>query len=376
MPRKKRVRSPALPRVVAEDALATADPFLAAFVGAGITAHVVSGTQSSYMTATANYEEFCRVRGLSAWPAVSVRVSAWLLYLAGSIRVASMPMYLAGIQYTQGLSSLPWTLKGDEKIRRVMRFLKRTLPAKGSTVKIPVSVPVLRKILPLLPGWPNMAAMSALDRTFATASVLAVCGFLRGGEFLSSSGSSRKVLSFDSVSVRKVGAGLAVVLAISQPKASFWLESQDVFCFASPAGTDNTFCPVRLWEAYARLSPVRLTDSGAAFRGSGGKPLSRDFMVKRTAALLAQAGLSFVDASGNRMEVKAASWRAGAVRSAIDANVPVPFIQASGRWKSAAWIAYLVQNKFDLQGAARAIWGASSSSPHLASGARVEMFEH
>ena len=75
------------------------------------------------------------------------------------------------------------------------------------------------------------------------------------------------------------------------------------------------------------------------------------------------------------MVVKAASCRAGAVRSAIDVNAPVPFIQASGRWKSAVWIAYLAQNKLDLQGAARSIWGSSSVPPALASGARVEMFD-
>jgi hypothetical protein len=165
------------------------------------------------------------------------------------------------------------------------------------------------------------------------------------------------------------------VISVSQPKASFWLESQDVFCFAAPRGADNTFCPVRLWDAYVRLSPVSLTADKAAFRGPRARPLSRDYMVKRTAALLEQAGLAFVDASGNRMVVKAASWRAGAVRSAIDAHVPVPFIQASGRWKSAAWIAYLAQNKLDLQGAARSIWGASSVPPASASGACVEMFD-
>ena len=56
------------------------------------------------------------------------------------------------------------------------------------------------------------------------------------------------------------------------------------------------------------------------------------------------------------------------MRSAIDAGVPVPFIQASGRWKSAAWIAYLVESSFDLQGAAQRSWAL----PPLRKGTVVE----
>jgi hypothetical protein len=71
---------------------------------------------------------------------------------------------------------------------------------------------------------------------------------------------------------------------------------------------------------------------------------------------MAEAGMHVVDVAGRPTVLRVASWRAGAVRSAIDANVPVPFIQAGGRWKSAAWIAYLVQSSFDLQGAAQRAW--------------------
>ena len=44
--------------------------------------------------------------------------------------------------------------------------------------------------------------MSQDDRTFATASVLAVAGFLRGGEFLGSASSDRKLLLHDNVCVK------------------------------------------------------------------------------------------------------------------------------------------------------------------------------
>ena len=45
-------------------------------------------------------------------------------------------------------------------------------------------VVVLRLFAPMLPEWPNLSAMSEEDRVFIVASTLAVCWFLRGGEFL------------------------------------------------------------------------------------------------------------------------------------------------------------------------------------------------
>jgi hypothetical protein len=97
----------------------------------GITQHVVPKTQSSYFTATAKYTTFCKDRGLSPWPAHSVVVAAWLLFLVASIQPASMQMYLAGLQYYAELGGFKWSLTGDEKVRRTLRFIKRTFPAAG-----------------------------------------------------------------------------------------------------------------------------------------------------------------------------------------------------------------------------------------------------
>ena len=54
--------------------------------------------------------------------------------------------------------------------------------------------------------------------------------------------------------------------------------------------------------------------------------------------------------------VKAASWRAGGVRSALDASVSGPVIMALGRWRSNAWESYLMQTTSDLKGAQLAMW--------------------
>jgi hypothetical protein len=74
------------------------------------------------------------------------------------------------------------------------------------------------------------------------------------------------------------------------------------------------------------------------------------------------------------MAIKASSWRAGAVRSALDAGVPEPYIMAMGRWKSQAWINYVVDRGLDLRQTAHAMWAPSQSRPPTKSGAVVEMF--
>jgi hypothetical protein len=237
---------------------------------------------------------------------------------------------------------------------------------------VPVTVGVLGQILPLLQHWPDMARMSEDDRVFASASVTAVSGFLRGGEFLAASKSTRPVLKGSDVSIRRVGTRRAQIIAVPQPKARWWLESESVPCFEHV--TDDTMCPVRLWEEYSNRCPS-FKPAGPAFLLHG-KALSRDYMVTRTTALMRMANVSFVDHRGVAMDVRAASWRSGAVCSAVRANVSVPYIMALGRWSSRAWENYLLQAPVDLQGSANSMWAdASLRLAPATSGLKVAEFD-
>ena len=80
-------------------------------------------------------------------------------------------------------------------------------------------------------------------------------------------------------------------------------------------------------------------------------------MVQKTAALMVLAKVRFVSNTGIDMTVKMASWRSGGVRSAVDAGVPEATIRELGRWRSTAWLSYLLHSPGDLQGAARSMWG-------------------
>jgi hypothetical protein len=349
-----------------------ADPTLALLVDLGLRTHYVPGTGSSYRTASRDYVRFCVKRGLQPWAVDPIVYCGWLHVTAARIQMSSLSMYMAGVRDTSILEGYGWHMTGNEMVRRTMRFLKRKYPAKVKGSKVPVTVGVLHRILPLLTGWPDMAVMSEDDRVFAVASVSAVCGFLRGGEFLASSKSTRAVLKARDVSIRVVGTRRAQVINVPQTKTRWWIESESVPCFENTV--DDTMCPVRLWEEYTIRCPA-LTPGGPAFLLRG-KALTRDYMVKRTTTLMCLANISFVDHKGVPMDVRAASWRSGAVCSAVKAGVSVPHIMALGRWSSSAWENYLLQSPMDLQGSANSMW-ASTSLPMApaTSGLRVVEFD-
>ena len=89
----------------------------------------------------------------------------------------------------------------------------------------------------------------------------------------------------------------------------------------------------------------------------------RAFMVQRTEQFLQLAGIQVGDQTGHAAPVHAVSWRAGGVRSAMDAGVSVPMIMMLGRWRSIAWQSYFMQTKEDIRLAQAAIWRPTLSTP-------------
>ena len=332
-----------------------ADPELATSVDLGLRTHYARGTGSSYRTGSGQYEDFCSHRGLRAYPVDVVSYCGWLHVTAARILVSSMGMYMAGVRDASLLAGHGWYMSGHDHVHRTMRYLRKKYPSKAKGKKVPITVGVLRKILPLLPGWPDMSRMSAPDRVFAAASVVALSGFLRGGEFLASPRSVRSVLRRADMAVRAIGDKRALVVSVRQPKSRWWLSEVDVPCFTHEV--DDDMCPVRLYVEYSSRCPYRTVGGAAkpAFILSG-KPLSRNFMVARTVELMAMAHVSFVDNSGLPMPIKASSWRSGAVCSAVAAGVSEAHIRALGRWTSDAWRSYLLQAPLDLHGSAGSMW--------------------
>lgn len=242
------VRGGPVARVIAQHDMATDDPVLAEMVNTALVNSVVVTTQSSYRTAAGTWLKFCLLRGVEPWPVDRVWLCGWLVEKASSVKVQSLKVYMAGIRYYQQMEGFRWNLARDQMVARVLRYLKRRLPAKEKGEKVPVTVGLLKRILPLLNGWPDLARMEPDDRVFAAASMVGTTGFLRGGEFLTSERSVRPVLRAEMVNVRELSYGRAVVVSVRQPKARWWLQSVEVPIFENVS--DPEWCPVRVWSEY------------------------------------------------------------------------------------------------------------------------------
>jgi hypothetical protein len=328
------------------------------------TGHLVRGVRNTYSSAMRDYAKFTLIRGLPLFPADGLVLAAWMYRMASYVKPSSMNLYLAAVRHHQELEGVPWALERNHYVGCAKRYLKRRFPTPEKAAKFPVTLSVLKIILPCLPGWPDLGALSHEDRLFACASILAVMGFLRGGEFLSSPGSVRPILKLNNLSVETVRGQLAVVMHIPQPKARFWLCDVRVPCYHYAAM--GPFSPVGLWQALLRGSPAlksRKRDSAStgllpAFHFKSGSALSKLWMLKRTRELCGQMDVSMSSQEGAPLSLRAASWRAGGVRSAVDAGQTEEMIMKLGRWKSNAWLHYLLHTTADVQGAARSMWGA------------------
>jgi hypothetical protein len=336
----------------------TMDPASANLLGMVLREHILPKTSSSYMTGINSFLNFCRERGVSPWPVDPIWFAAWMLKLGRSIAHTSLKMYMAGVRHGQELEGFDWELSDNATVRSVLRWMRRRYPTRKMANKIAISTSVLKQILPHLPGWPNLAVMRHDDAVFATASVLATSAFLRGGEFLFEKGSDRPLLRRSNMDIRPVAGSTAVVIHVVQPKTSWWLDEVLIPCFANSAMVD--FCPVALWRNYLALFASPLLPSSPAFVMQSGAPLSKVFMLSRTAELLATAGIRCLDGSGEVVRLVASSWRAGGVRSALDAGVPESRIMALGRWKTSAWMHYLIHSPLDFQGAAAKMWAVQA----------------
>ena len=268
--------------------MASKDPSGSVLLSEALQSHITSRTKAGYASALKRWLRFCEARKVPPFPADELWLASYVVShcVATSIAVSSLKVYLSAIQYEQVLRGHEWTLKGSEMVRRALRFVKKRYGAPGKALKVPVSLSVLRALLQHVPGWPRWERMCHDDRVFVAASVIAICGFLRGGEFLYSAKSVRRCLRHRDVTVKMVAGEEAVCVDIAQPKNMWWLEHATATCFdprASPANADGTMLgPVTALKEYRRLSVISLVANGPAFVMESGDAISRDWMVSRT----------------------------------------------------------------------------------------------
>ena len=84
--------------------------------------------------------------------------------------------------------------------------------------KLPICLATLRRILPLVPGWPNLAAMTLEDAAFCVGSIHATSAMMRGGEAFYTRGADRAILQTKAISIKPIAKVPTLVISIPQPK--------------------------------------------------------------------------------------------------------------------------------------------------------------
>jgi hypothetical protein len=283
------------------------------------------------------------------------------------IKVASLGTYTSAIKDHANLYEGGWHLDGSDVIRRTMRYVTRRYPCAQVGLKFAISLDVLGKLAPFLSGWPHLCALSYPDLLWITASVVAVCAFLRGGEFVIAPGSTRPVLMASHISIRYINLIETLVVSIPQPKGREEFTVVDVPCFSK--SKYDPLSPLVLWRALRDRIFIKYIQSEVAFPLPSGLPLSRLWLADMTCKLLSLANIPITDSKGRATTVKMASWRAGAVSSAIKAGVSEALIMELGRWRSYAWRHYLLHSPTDLQDAGLQLWSGMSLDSGLGVGA-------
>jgi hypothetical protein len=329
--------------------------------------YIDAGTRKSYASGAKSFITFCDVEGIPPFPVDPVWLCAWILTVTTYVSVPSLKVYLAGIRFEQGLTGLEWTISGNEQVRRILLYVKKRYGCKSSLSKLPITLSMVARMAESLSGWPNLELMSHNHRLFITMSVLAVMGFMRGGEFLHSIRSNRPPLLSRDIRIIEHESIRFVSISIKKPKARWWLSDEFARCFSS--ALFPLLDPVRLLTGYRNLSVVSLLPFEPAFRMEGGSTASKKRFLDDTISLLRSSNLyvAYVDRFGNAGSLVAASWRAGGVRTAKDAGVQDSIIMVLGRWSSMAWMRYFSASVSDIRDAVSAMWQSvhSNNIPRL-----------
>ena len=169
-------------------------------------------------------------------------------------------------------------------------------------------------------------------------------GFLGAGEFTvptSESYDPEVHLSLQDVAVDSHSAPSVIRLRIKQSKTDPLRQGVDIFLGAISA----SICPV---QALIRYIAVRSPAPGPLFVFQSGSPLTRGALVTHLQAALKNAGVAPSAYTGH-------SFRIGAATTAAKCGLEDSLIQTLGRWKSAAYLAYVKIPRQELASVAKTL---------------------
>ena len=244
----------------------------------------------------------------------------------GSIRLFGYNSDLSALRFFQIRAGLQDpSLSSFPRLTYVLKGIHRSLQPKASTTH---NYRKLHKVWSVPPIPYDHAMLWA-------ACCVGFFGFLRAGEFTCTTASPSTIaLSPSDVIVDPRSNPRLVTLHLRSSKTDLFGAGCQIYL----GRTDTVPCPVAAILNYLSRRP---DTPGPLFLFFNSTPLTRVALVTHLRTALSQAGIDSSRYSGH-------SFRIGAASAAAKAGYSDSFIRTLGRWKSAAFIAYIRTQSTDL----------------------------
>lgn len=289
-----------------------------------LEAALAKSTHVTYNRGINNFEEFRDNLGLGrVWPSPTKHIVAYISHLSLDGKSPStISTSTAAIAYVHKING--WVDPTDNFVVRKLKEGARR-DNKSSDSRLPITVDILGGLTSSLI---NICTSSYEACLFKTAFLLAFFGFLRVGEFTTTSkkGNWDKILSLQDITIRNDLSAVEVHIRSSKT------DQRGVGTTLQIGVVPNQgICPVASMSEYLRVRP---DVEGPLFIHFGGHPLTRYQFSAILKKGIKANGLPPSDFSPH-------SFRIGAATSAAIGGVPLEHIMEMGRWESDAVKSYI-----------------------------------
>lgn len=286
---------------------------------------IAKRTAGSYSSAQRRFLVFCDQYQLHPLPLSERILCLFSVYLAQQgVQPQSISSYLSALRHLQVSAGLPAPNRTEwPRLQYVLKGIRRSQPS-NSQPRLPITIPILRKLLEVWAADPHGDYES---RLLWAAACLGFFGFLRSGEFtLSDLQASPPILS-SGVAIDSRENPTVIRVHLRHAKTDPFGKGVAIFL----GRTSATICPV---SAILNFLAVRPSGVGPLFVHQDGTPLLRAQFVAKLKDALSAAGVDNRYYSGH-------SFRIGAATTAAAAGVPDHIIKMLGRWESSAYQLYV-----------------------------------
>lgn len=281
----------------------------------------------AYGSGKKRYLDFCTQFQLIPLPTNETILLRFVAFLSSlPLSYPSIRSYLSAVRHLQITSGFPDpALESCPRLVYALKGVRRQVPTNQRQTRLPITPEILFKIFK---GWSRQPP--SFNKTMLWAAFcLGFFGFMRAGEFTCASQEAftPDMLSAGDIAVDSHSSPSYLVVHLQRSKNDPFAVGTRIHLGA----TGNALCPVVAILGYLAIRP---SVPGPLFIFENGATLSRPRLVQSLRLALQEVGVDDSGFSGH-------SFRIGAATTAARAGLGDALIKTLGRWRSAAYQAYI-----------------------------------